>query len=346
MPKSIVICCDGTSNDVSGDTSNVFKLYRCLARDESQLTYYIPGVGTVADPTMKTKWGKWWSRKLDMGVGYGVRELVCEAYRFLCENYEEGDKIYLFGFSRGAYTVRATAGMINFLGLLRPEQVSLERHAWALYANDDEIMSLRESYKAAHRFRKAFCRRSKPLIHFLGVWDTVSSFGWLWNLKTLRYTASNGLIKHARHAVATDERRAMFRQNLIRKHERTQSLREVWMPGGHGDVGGGWPDEVNGYSRLALSWMVDEARPFGVRFDEQLLNVYTSLANEQGTARLQINDALKGSWWLIELLPRRVWDPRKKAMRWTWPNFGRERRMPPDATVLDLAKNTKHVAMD
>src|ERR1051325_1109908 len=125
MAKNIVVLCDGTGNEIEANLSNVLKLYGILRKTDEQVVYYNPGVGTIgsADP---------WSRlKSDaLGVlglltGYGLDENVLGAYQFLIDTYAEGDRIYLFGFSRGAYTIRVLAGFLRLIGLLAPAQKNL-----------------------------------------------------------------------------------------------------------------------------------------------------------------------------------------------------------------------------
>src|SRR5688500_17454032 len=113
MPRNIVVCCDGTGNEIASHETNVLRLYRALERDEGQLTFYDPGVGTLADPMALTRWRKFVQRKLDATIGRSLCQNFSDAYRFVSRNYQEGDQIYLFGFSRGAYTARAVAGAIH-----------------------------------------------------------------------------------------------------------------------------------------------------------------------------------------------------------------------------------------
>ena len=124
--KNIVICCDGTGNEISENISNVLKLYRMLRKtgktEPHQIVFYDPGVGTLARPD---PWRKVWQDTitiLGLATGYGLDDNVLAAYEFLINNYEEGDESYLFGFSRGAYTVRVLAGLIHKVGLLSPPQ--------------------------------------------------------------------------------------------------------------------------------------------------------------------------------------------------------------------------------
>src|SRR4051794_21531995 len=117
MPKNIVICCDGTGNQINSQLSNVLKLYRVLQKTDDQLVYYSPGVGAVGN------YDEWQQLKQDakevlgLATGYGLDENVLDAYRFLCTHYQPGDAIWLFGFSRGAYTVRVLAALVYVIGL-------------------------------------------------------------------------------------------------------------------------------------------------------------------------------------------------------------------------------------
>lgn len=120
MPKNIVICCDGTGNEVGDTNSNVVKLYGALIINNEQVGYYHPGVGTMGAPNAITRVGKQWTGLKGLAFGYGLMGNVGDAYKFLMNTYAEGDRIFLFGFSRGAYTVRAVAGVLHMFGLLCP----------------------------------------------------------------------------------------------------------------------------------------------------------------------------------------------------------------------------------
>ena len=167
--KNIVICCDGTSNDISGAPTNVLRFYRSLQRDTTQLTYYDSGVGTLPDPSLFTDAGKKLGKNIDMALGYSVKNQVCKAYQFLTRHWEPDDQIYLLGFSRGAYSVRALAGMLYRLGVARRELEHLNELGWSIYSSAD--------FKACSNFKYSFSQSHPVSIHFLGVWDTVSSFG-------------------------------------------------------------------------------------------------------------------------------------------------------------------------
>jgi uncharacterized protein (DUF2235 family) len=113
MPKNIVICCDGTGNEFGTQKSNVVKLYKMLICDSTQTTYYHPGLGTIGARNALTAIGKWWTRLIGLAFGYGISDNIADAYLFLMRTYEKDDHIYIFGFSRGAYTARALACILQ-----------------------------------------------------------------------------------------------------------------------------------------------------------------------------------------------------------------------------------------
>src|SRR5262249_28660476 len=118
MPKNIVICCDGTGNEFGHESSNVVKLYKMFVCNASQIGYYHPGVGTMGARNALTRIGKWWTRIIGLQFGYELSDNIADAYQFLMRVYEPGDRIYVFGFSRGAYTARALCGLLHAAGLL------------------------------------------------------------------------------------------------------------------------------------------------------------------------------------------------------------------------------------
>jgi uncharacterized protein (DUF2235 family) len=347
VAKNIVICCDGTCNDATSDVTNVLRIFRSLRRDADQLCYYDGGVGTLVDPTAISYVRKLVRRKIDMAIGYSLRENFCKAYRFLARHYVSGDRIYLFGFSRGAYTVRALAGAIHRQGLVRAELESLTEYAWAAYSNDMDDLDERTMFKANARFAKYFASDQDVRIHFLGVFDTVSSFGWIWNYRTLPNTSHNPSVTHVRHAVAIDECRACFGANLFhpKKADQHESFSEVWFPGVHADVGGGYAEEQSGLAKIALQWMLHEAEAKGLHVDK------AEAADILGGRKRQckpdplatMHNSLSGLWRAIECLPRRSWTVPPGAMCWRTPNLGRPRHHP-EATpcvhqsALDRAK--------
>ena len=238
MSKNIVICCDGTGNEFGDNNSNVVKLYSTLVIDgRMQIGYYHPGVGTMGAPTATNKLSKAWSIVMGLAFGAGLLTNVGDAYRYLMNTYEEGDRVFLFGFSRGAYTVRALAGVLHMFGLLCPGNDGLIPYITQMYAKKTrQAGGMKHTFEVAEGFKETFCRDC-PL-HLVGVWDTVSSVGWTWDPLKLPYTAQNPAMLNGRHAVSIDERRCYFRNNLWGPVLTGQNIKQVWFAGVHSDVGG------------------------------------------------------------------------------------------------------------
>lgn len=168
MAKNIVVCCDGTGNEfVADNNSNVVKLYGTLIINADQRAYYHPGVGTMGAPTAHGFVEKQWSRLVGLGFGGGLLDQVGWAYQFLMNAYENGARIYLFGFSRGAYTVRALAGMLHMYGLLCPGKEGLIPYITRMFAQHTRRHGgMKDTFEVAHEFKKTFSRDC--LIHFVG----------------------------------------------------------------------------------------------------------------------------------------------------------------------------------
>jgi uncharacterized protein (DUF2235 family) len=318
--KNIVICCDGTGNEYGEQNSNVEKLYSAL--DSSlgpQVSYYHPGVGTMGAKSALTWIGKVWTKFEGLAFGYGLSENIADAYRYLMLTYEPGDKIFIFGFSRGAYTARALCGMLEMFGLLSPGNEGMIPYAIRLFKMSDGwfawLPGRRKKptkFALAAGFKRTFCRDCKP--HFVGVWDTVSSVGWILDpigLKpgTLPYTKELGDVSIIRHAVSLDERRAFFRQNLILETLNGQprpNLKQVWFAGVHSDVGGSYPEAESGLSKISLSWMFREASQAGLLLDMKrvgdLLGGYPKYAKPLANAMM--HNSLKGFWVIGEFYPK------------------------------------------
>ena len=357
MSKTIVICCDGTTNQMTGHETNVLRLYRALVRNDQQLTFYDPGVGTLADPMALTVVRKFVQRSLDAAIGRSLCQNFSDAYGFLSRYYETGDQIFMFGFSRGAYTARAVAGAIRMLGLLRKELSNLAPYVWAIYANDGHVYDVKSRFGGAPRFEALFCIERKPTIRLLGLWDTVSSFGWFWDFETLPHTYDNPSVELVRHAVSLDEHRAAFVQNLFREPVPPDSnkVKQVWFPGCHSDIGGGHPDKDGGLSKIAFRWMIEELRTIGgIALDDAVIHeiLTETKTSSAPDAKANLHESLAGLWHLLELLPRRRWHKRedtqshppqdqlpagKKQNLWhkelVWPHFWRRRR-PPEGAML------------
>lgn len=350
MAKNIVICCDGTGNEFGDHNSNVVKLYSTLIIDGlRQVGYYHPGVGTMGAPNAPNKIAAAWSVVTGLAFGAGLLANVGDAYRYLMNIYEDGDNVYLFGFSRGAYTVRALAGVLHMYGLLCPGNDGLIRYITRMYAQRTrKAEGMTETFNVANGFKSTFCRPC-PL-HFVGVWDTVSSVGWIWDPLKLPYTGRNPEMANGRHAVSIDERRCYFRNNLWGDPFPGQSIKQVWFAGVHSDVGGSYAPADSGLSQITLEWMLCEAVPLGLLVDPSKANQV--LAREPLTTipppppippnpAAKINVSLKGAWWILEFLPHSYYDFVTKKVKWGIP-LGARRVIPPDSvfheTVVEKVK--------
>jgi hypothetical protein len=144
MGKNIVVCCDGTGNEVEGNLSNVLKLFRIAQKNDHQRVYYSAGIGTIGSDDNWTRLKQDTKSVFSLATGYGLDQEILGACQFICEEFEDNDAIYLFGFSRGAYTVRALSGFVHMLGLLPRDQLNVANYALTAYkrsskANDFSI---------------------------------------------------------------------------------------------------------------------------------------------------------------------------------------------------------------
>ena len=186
MSKNLVLCCDGTANEFAEDRTNVVKLFFTLVRDPAaQVAYYHPGLGTMEPPGTLTQTTRIATRLAGQAFGYGLEADIRDVYIFLMNNFAEGDRVFLFGFSRGAYTARAVASLLRMYGLISKGNDALVPYAirmlMAIHAIDSKggSSSLEEKsyFTLAADFKGTFSARiCKPW--FVGVWDTVSSVGW------------------------------------------------------------------------------------------------------------------------------------------------------------------------
>lgn len=349
MAKNIIICCDGTGNEYKEPFTNVLKLYSMLPRAGNkrdrtdQVAYYDPGVGTFSLPFVFSWMAKAITKVLGLAFGLGITQNISDAYQFLMETYEPGDKVYIFGFSRGAYTARAVVAMLYKCGLLRPGRENMLPYALKIF----------KKYESNPRkyigFKRTFSRHCP--IHFLGLWDTVKSVGWVYDPLTLQFTMRNPTVSVVRHAVATDERRCFFRQNLWGKPYKGQDVEEVLFAGVHADVGGGYPENESGLSKIALKWMADEAIKHGLLIDQDAYNL--TLRENVSTHLLKkvrshenakifhcppdykgmMHKSLNGVWWLSEFIPKRYKDTNNNFKEaWKIP-LGQRRRIKEGVTV-------------
>ena len=271
--KRIVICCDGTWNRPdqvhNGQVcaSNVTKIARCIpgiADGIRQVMFYDKGVGT----------GRF-DRLLGGAFGWGIKQKILDAYRFLMSTYEPGDELFFLGFSRGAYTVRSTFGLIRNSGLLKPPFAHKLDDAYELYRRRDNASH--PDAVESELFRRSYS--TEPRAKFIGVWDTVGALGlpvggllqfinkrWSFHDMTL-----SSWVDNAFQALATDEHRKPFRPAVWQQspNAKGQVLEQVWFAGVHSNVGGSYPD--TGLSDISLLWMLTKAETCGLAVDRSCL---------------------------------------------------------------------------
>jgi uncharacterized protein (DUF2235 family) len=345
VPKNVVLCCDGTDNKFGARNTNVVRLVQALERDEqTQVVYYDPGIGTMPQPSFADRWKARLNNLLDSAFATGLASKVETAYTHLMEVWEPGDRIFLYGFSRGAYTVRVLAGMLHQIGLLPRGSENLVPYAMQYFgalraAEDDQHSAQAKAYfDLCDQFRETFARvvphrsdRSVP-VHFLGVWDTVSSVGWLWEPQRYPFSSHNPSIEIVRHAVSIDERRCMFRQNLFGAVP-GQDLGELWFPGVHSDIGGGYSEADGGLWQAPFDWIVAESVRAGLLVRQASAQ---STPMESSATRTPWNDtqheSLRGFWWLAELFPKMVWQSTTSRSR-PMLGLGRHRHVHPGALM-------------
>ena len=348
MAKNIVLCCDGTGNEFGADSnSNVIKLYGTLVIDATQCGYYHPGVGTMASPAARGWFERHWSVIKGLAFGAGLLANVEDAYRYLMNTYAEGDHVYLFGFSRGSFTARALAGLLHMYGLLHPGNEELVPYVIQLFAGKTRRAGgMKETFDTADFFKATFARDCP--VFFEGLWDTVSSVGWIWDPVVLPFSARNPSMHIGRHAVSIHERRSYYRQNLWGAPFEGQNIKQVWFAGVHSDVGGSYPESQSGLSKVTLEWMLYEAEAAGLRIDHQKAAVVLGKAPRPEPwmpdyvppdSNGEIHPSLHGGWWLLEVLPHRYVDRRsgRPEVRWRIP-FGAPRRIPAGSWIYALAR--------
>ncbi len=344
MSKKIVVCCDGTGNgfDHVDEESNVAKLYSSLTIDAGQRCYYHPGVGTMGSPNSRGAFEREWSKIKGLAFGAGLLANIGDAYRYLMDTYEDGDEIYLFGFSRGAFTARALASFIHVYGLLCAGNQGAIPYILQMYSkNSREAKHKRRTFPANDAFKWQFSHSKEVRIKFCGLWDTVSSYGWAYDPIQLPFLGCNPIIDIGRHAISIHERRCFYKDNLWGTPAPDQDFRQVWFSGVHSDIGGSYKENTSGLSKITLEWMLIEAKKAGLRIEDAKARVVLGKTSPDPTvdglpifaapdARAKLHDSLHGLWWLLELLPQE--EPRLHGKRWYIPH-GRMRTIPPGSRI-------------
>ncbi len=324
--KNIILCADGTGN-LGGTTpdTNVYRLFNMVDIHDPnypQMTYYDNGVGTAAN--------KYW-RMLSGAFGFGFKRNVCEMYEFLARNYVDGDRVFLFGFSRGAAEIRALSGMIASAGLCNG-------------AGQSESV-IEENVKKAYRYYRdggtgpLFLDHGIITLTCIGVWDTVSALGFpkdwrvtgigMWLLNLIFYTLDHVFdwifphnfynyeltsnVQHAYHALAIDDERLSFTPKIWNENKvgAETSVEQVWFGGAHSNVGGGYGRA--GLSYIALQWMISKILPLGVRLFPGALNEINAKANAYG----RMYNARDGFGVFYRYYPRKLSDLCKGKLQGT-----------------------------
>ena len=310
--KNIVLCSDGTGNlGGKGNGTNVWRLYNSVdihghkenPQLKQQLSFYDDGIGTEDFKLWKILGG---------AFGWGLSRNIRQLYEFIVKNYAPGDDIYLFGFSRGAFTVRSLAGLITKCGILDRQKMANGKPKYG--SSSDVKKGVKEAYKA---YRRDHWRKSNILVRFLrrfgigrniqaaatfrrenslpdskikciGVWDTVDAIGvpfdglrWVLDKIFCIRFHSHDLSKDVEfgfHAMSIDDERHTFHPVLWNEHQGEHSgIEQVWFPGVHSNVGGGYPKQ--GMAHVSLYWMMAKATEHGLRFYEGAMDKTRSGAN-------------------------------------------------------------------
>jgi uncharacterized protein (DUF2235 family) len=333
--KRLVICCDGTWNRPdSPHVTNIEKIARTVQTDLAatggvqQLVLYLSGVGGAGYHT---------DRFLGGAFGLGLFTNVLAGYRFLALNYEAGDEIFVFGFSRGAYTARSLCGMVGKVGLLTRRALVAEKLPEAVARYQRRSPAAGAPGQSDEEFKHDYCHDATP-IEFLGVFDTVGALGVPGALRRRHQfhdVSLSSSVLCARHALAVDEARMKFEPCLWNAVDETccedPRVRQVWFEGSHSDIGGGYAE--TGLSDTALLWMASEANKVGLAFDEELLRTYLC----SGSSAIR-HDSTKAMYKLLDLVIRT-----KILLRVASGAafLGRQRRlMRPDCVSVRVAEST------
>jgi uncharacterized protein (DUF2235 family) len=316
--KRIVICADGTWNRPEEDLekdfpTNVLKLARAIKpkdKDVPQQVFYDWGIGSHHD------------RVIGGATGRGLHKNIMDNYRYLVQNYSPGDEIYLFGFSRGSYTIRCLCGLINNCGILKRSSAQLIQKAFEHYKKSGPKYA--PAGEKSREFRKNFSHSSRK-IKFVGVWDTVGAMGipisflGLFEDKDEFYDTKIGSnVAVARHAMAIDEHRKDFEPTIWVPRPEVD-IKQVWFVGAHADIGGSYKPDSDGtlLSDFPFFWLLDESRKIGLKIEPHLIHALNPSYNatlhisrrsfyrikqsyyrkiEHGKGRVFIHESVKDRW--------------------------------------------------
>ena len=318
--RQIYIFIDGTNNSPITGMTNVQRLYAMLDRTDKQITYYQPGVGTL-EPVGAI--GQAWVNVLtfiDKTTAFMMKRHVCSAYEFLSETVLDDDDIYIFGFSRGAFTARVLAGMIARVGILHPGMREMTHFAWKTYLLSGKS---HESKERLDKFKAVYSRNVS--IKFLGLWDTVSSAGLPWAPTDYPLADTNPNVRSVAHAMSIDECRVGFEVRKWKDHtSKRQDVKQVWFAGVHSDVGGGYDEKNSSLAKISLYWMIQRLSSqtkmkwrMGANVSEKVLNLDVTTAVKAAANQERHDESLKWQWKWLEYVPLPRWssDAGKPAFR-------------------------------
>jgi uncharacterized protein (DUF2235 family) len=362
MLRNLIVCSDGTGNTFAQHVSNVSHLVQSLdlSRCDEQLVFYDQGIGT--NPALVNDIKAFARERIDerqalrilappqvavprplatiagLTVGYGLRANVREMYRELTRHYRSADDLlYFFGFSRGAFTVRALAGLIYRCGLPAATFADDDQAFNSCFAQAyDAYVPHEENWARIDRFRSTYGARDAE-VYFLGLWDTVKSYGGLVP-QSLPHLRHNPIVRTVAHAMALDERRSWFlptswggidadaeNERTLRPDPRyaTQQVSEVWFVGCHSDIGGG--DDEHETAKIAFRWMLGHATHAGVLLDSKCAAWIFSDDDERYP---QIHSSFHAGWWLSDRIPRWELDNATRPPGYPFKLWGSGRRDP------------------
>jgi uncharacterized protein (DUF2235 family) len=332
MSKNILICLDGTKNEVKANAvTNVLKIAEVadLAHPDEQVLYYDPGVGTKPAPSAFTRFGQRFSLLGGMALGWGMRDDIAEAYTYLMKTWQPGDKVFIFGFSRGAFTARALCGLLYRIGLLRPGSENLVWYAVREYARqpgEDSDLNRPEGWDRIDKFSEVLAIRPHDgrrsfLVEYLGIFDTVKALSLLGRDVSWPYTRKLPNVGYIRHAISIDENRRLYPEYRVLPDAQSKYIKkfeEAWFAGVHSDVGGGFPDNPE-LGLISMRWILDGAIRRGLKVNTRKYdNRYGKLNDTDACAPMHAT----GSAWRFAQPP------------WYWVFRPRRSRPIPDGATI------------
>ncbi len=315
MPKNIVLCSDGTGNRGGKmRATNVWRIFKAVDAttntdevEPKQIAFHDDGVGTEGNKVM---------RLLGGAIGHGLSANVRQLYESLCRVYEPGDNIYLFGFSRGAYTIRIVGGIIARFGVIDPHKCGTLLLSEAIHRAHRLTLQARPSPNKANAIKKLVHGDSRH-IRFIGVWDTVDAVGFpidivadIWNRLIYRFRFSNRrldpcVVDKACHVLSIDDQRRTFEpvmwdQTNPATGKPADWIEQIWFAGVHANVGGGYPkDEL---AHISLIWMMDRAADHDLRYDADLRKEFNRECSTHG----KLYNSRAGMAWFYRYKPRHI----------------------------------------